>query len=129
MPEERFCPRCGLLTATTLACEHCGYLFQTNAGDVEIRLPAKARRLPLRLNLRGLLITGGIVVLTMCLCPQPWLYAGELLDRTFEIKGGFITFGNATAAALLVCPLVYALILITAGIIAWRKQRGVNSPQ
>ena len=81
-----------------------------------MRLPevggaGKERRV-VRLNPRLMLVWGGILVLTMCICPQPWFYLAEWLDRTFGRQGNFTSFSNAMSAALLVCPLVYGVVLV-----------------
>ena len=47
---NKVCPRCGMSTATSLACEYCGYRFQTEDGEVEIGVPGGLRRIPLRLK-------------------------------------------------------------------------------
>jgi hypothetical protein len=122
MLDHRVCPQCGKSTTTTLACEHCGYLFHTLEGEVEIALPGAARMPPLRMNLRGLLIAGGVLVLSMCLCPQLWFYGAELLDRGLGIKGVFWSFGNGVTATMLVCPVIYAGLLAMGLAIVWRSR-------
>ena len=129
MPEEKICPRCGMTTATTLACEHCGYLFQVEEGEVEISAPGGLGGRPLRVNLRALMTAGGVLVLAMCICPQTWLVSGELIDDALGIKEGFWSFGNVIAAALIACPVIYGIMLLIAGMLAWRKQRRANSPR
>jgi rubredoxin len=129
MPEEKTCPRCGMISATRLACEYCGYRFQTEEGEVEIGLPGGAGRRSLRLRLGALLGAGGVLVLTMCICPQTWLVAGELADRALEIEAGFWSFGNITAAVVIACPVIYGVVLLAAGIFAWRQSRKANSPR
>ncbi len=112
-----------MLTTTRLACEYCGYRFQTEEGEVEFALPGGAKRRSLRLRLGALLGAGGVLVLTMCICPQTWLVGGELADRTLEIQTGFWSFGSLSAALVIACPLIYGVLLLIAGIIAWRRSR------
>ncbi len=118
-----------MLTTTRLACEYCGYRFQTEEGEVEFALPGGAKRRSLRLRLGALLGTGGVLVLTMCICPQTWLVAGELADRTLEVEPGFWSFGNISAALVIACPVIYGVVLLAAGIYAWRQSRKANSPR
>jgi hypothetical protein len=129
MLEKKACPRCGMMTDTRLACEFCGYRFQTEEGEVEFSLPGGAGRRPLRLKLGALLGGGGLLVMTMCICPQTWLVAGELADRALGINTGFWSFGNATAAVVIACPVAYGVVLAAAGVFAWRRSRGANSLQ
>jgi hypothetical protein len=77
---------------------------------------------PLRMNLRGLWIAGGVLVLSMCLCPQLWFYGAELLDRGLGIKGVFWSFGNGVTATMLVCPVIYAGLLAMGLAIVWRSR-------
>ena len=129
MPEKKICPRCGMTTATTLACEHCGYRFHAEEGEVEFSAPGELGGMPLRVNLRALVAAGGVLVLVMCICPQTWLAGGELADDALGIKEGFWSFSNATAAAIIACPVIYGIMLLIAGMLAWRKQRRANSPR
>ncbi len=118
-----------MISATRLACEYCGYRFQTEEGEVEIGLPGGEGRQPLRLKLGAFLGASGVLVLTMCICPQTWLVAGELADRALEIKTGFWSFGNFTAALVFACPVIYGVALLAAGIFVWRRSRKPNSPR
>lgn len=112
-----------MISATKLACEYCGYRFQTEDGEVEFELPGGGKRRSLRLRLGALLGAGGVLVLSMCICPQTWLVTGELADRALAVNPGFWSFGNLTAALVIACPLSYAVVLFVAGIIAWRRSR------
>ena len=118
-----------MISATRLACEYCGYRFQTEEGEVEFALPGGAKRRSLRVRLGALLGAGGVLVMTMCICPQTWLVAGELADRTLEVKPGFWSFGNISAALVIACPLSYGVVLLAAGMYAWRQSRKANSPR
>lgn len=120
---NKVCPRCGMSTATSLACEYCGYRFQTEDGEVEIGVPGGLRRIPVRLNLKTLLAAGGLLVLSMCICPQSWLVGGTILDRALGIETGFWSASNAAAAAMIACPVAYGVVLLAAGIFAWRRSR------
>jgi len=122
MLEMRTCHQCGKQTATSLACAYCGYQFQTDEGEVEIGLLGTVRR-PVRINLRALLVTGGIVVLTMCICPQPLLYIGTIIDQGLGIRSGFWSMSNATAAALIACPVIYGIGLAITLLLIWRRQK------
>jgi hypothetical protein len=125
MLEKKNCPRCGQQTATTLACEFCGYRFQAKEGEVEIGVPGGIGR-PLRLKLGGLLTVGGGLVLTMCICPQTWLVGGAVVDRGLGIKSGFWSFSNAAAAAVIACPVTYGVALAITLIVIGLKRRAAS---
>jgi hypothetical protein len=52
-----------------------------------------------------------------------------LADRALEIKTGFWSFGNMTAAVVIACPVIYGMTLLAAGIFVWRRSRKANSPR
>jgi hypothetical protein len=127
MPKQ-LCPRCGRTTGTSLACEYCGYELQPVDGTVEVSLPGGGSKLArlgrLRLDVRQILITTGILVATLCLCPQVWLLSATWLDHQAGLQGQYLSFANLVAAAVYVCPLLYALVLGIVWLRAWLAARG-----
>ena len=89
---------------------------------MEIGLPGAIQR-PVRFNLRALFAAGGVVVLTMCICPQPWLYAGKMIDQALGIQVGFWSLSNLAAAALIACPVIYGIGLAVTLLLIWRGNK------
>ena len=129
MPEP-ICPRCGRATGTSLACEHCGYELQSSDGTLEISLPGGRSRLArlgrLRLNVRQIFIAVGLLVSTLCLCPQAWLFLANWLDGQAGLRDQYLSFGTLVAVAVYLCPLLYGIIL---GIVLLRAQLRKGRPR